>query len=148
MLFPVSPLQHHHRHCGREVFSVAADLPTGNTPAAAHFRRMVELLLDFAEKTYLPQAEAALDTALQNGQGHRFFSYRYRVKFEIRQENGSFCLALSVTLSAGGRILFCNRSVSFWDSTLSLQYPSAADAERAFQRQKRRGAASPSKKSK
>lgn len=148
MFFPISPLQRHHRRRGREFFSLEADLPTGDTPAAAHFRRMAELLSDFAEKTYLPQAEGALDAALQNGQGHRFFSYRYRVKIEIAQENGYALLALTVTLSTGGHILFCNRLITYWDAALSLQYPSAADAERALRSQKRQGAAAMPKKSK
>lgn len=111
-----------HRLGGREVLSLQAELPEGESPAAAHLRELVITLLEHAEQQLLSTAPKELRVLSEKGELHRFFSYRYRVKLQTSTQNSLFRIVLAATLRRGAELLFTRELVTLWNTDLTLQY--------------------------
>ena len=111
---------------GREVLCIDAELPTGQSPAAAHILNLIQRLSAYAEQTLLPLAAAALTDAVGMGQGHRFSKHVYRISVQEAPERKRRRVTLNVRFfffdaRSGERIEQCRVLETLWDASGTLQ---------------------------
>ena len=127
ILGKIEALQRQFFFGGREVLRVNADLPTGNTPAAAHFLCLVQALCDYADRELFPAAADELRQAAEVGLGHRFAKRQYRIALSEasvgRRRQITLCVGLSLLdASAGENVAQLHRLETVWDEDGVLQF--------------------------
>lgn len=108
------------RSGGCEILRLEWQIPKGDTAAARHAAAVGAALCGFVRKTLTGEAEAALKTAVQAGQGYRFSHYVCRVNAKIERRGGKEKLCVSFVVQAGGATLHAAAVRSVWDAGIAL----------------------------
>ena len=115
----------HFSHGGRRLLTLRWASPTGESPAAAHYRRAVELLVAYGRDVLFQQLCRQLEQAVARGEGHRLLPHCYEIALHTQKQDakGVTAVTLSAALTAGNTPLYKRESHGFWTSEGALRLP-------------------------
>ena len=109
-------------YAGSPVLLLTVQTPVGDTPAALHLTRLVELLTDYTKKQLFPLAARSFSKLAQEGLGYRFDPYRVCI-FVTESDQEAPCVTVTFSVRSGEEPPLERKLVTHWDPSGTLQFP-------------------------